>query len=76
MTRRTSRISHDEVRRMIKAVSASGLSVGRVDFNGDVVSVVIGDGTVPAFITDDSVENIQNMDDYKAWRDRSRARKD
>ena len=43
MTRRAARISHDEVKRMVKAVQGCGLSVARVSFDGARVEVIIGD---------------------------------
>lgn len=42
MTRRTARITHDEVTRMVKAVRDLGLPIGRVVFDGSALSVVIG----------------------------------
>lgn len=42
MTRRTARITHDEVTRMVKAVRDLGLPIGRVVFDGASLSVVIG----------------------------------
>lgn len=42
MSRRTCRVSHDEVRRMVRAVQSCGLSVGRIVFDGASISVVIG----------------------------------
>lgn len=78
MTRRAARITHDEVRRMVKAVRSCGLSVGRIDFDGERLSVVIGGEigeTEPNSIdTPPNPETVQSLDEYKAWRDRSRAR--
>lgn len=42
MTRRAARITHDEVTRMVKAVRDLGLPIGRVIFDGQALSVVIG----------------------------------
>ncbi|TIO15574.1 MAG: hypothetical protein E5X86_19575 [Mesorhizobium sp.] len=42
MTRRLARITHDEVTRMVKAIRDLGLPIGRVIFDGDALSVVIG----------------------------------
>lgn len=44
MSRRASRITQDEVARMIRAVQSCGLSIGGVTFNGDRVDVVIDNG--------------------------------
>lgn len=78
MSRRTCRVSHDEVRRMVKAVQACGLAVGKVIFDGSTVSVVIsGDiGQRRAAGIDDELnpETVQSLDEYKLWRDRERAR--
>lgn len=41
VTRKAARITHDEVRRMVKAVQSCGLPVGQIVFNGDEVRVVI-----------------------------------
>lgn len=77
MPRRTSRISHDEVRRMVKAVQSCGLAIGKVVFDGHAISVVIsGDnGDVAHANLDPSVEpeNCSSLDEYRAWRDRERA---
>lgn len=40
--RRAARITHDEVTRMVKAVRDLGLPIGKVVFDGNSVSVVIG----------------------------------
>lgn len=40
--RRAAKITHDEVTRMLKAVRDLGLPIGRVVFDGNSVSVVIG----------------------------------
>lgn len=42
MTRRAARITHDELRRMIKAATESGLPIARIVFNGQDLSLVIG----------------------------------
>lgn len=42
MSRRAARITHDEVCRMVKAVSSCGLPIGRVVFDGATLSVEIG----------------------------------
>lgn len=42
MTRRAARITHDELRRMIKAAKESGLPIARIVFNGEELSLVIG----------------------------------
>jgi hypothetical protein len=42
VSRRAARITHDEVTRMVKAVRDLGLPIGRVIFDGESVSVVIG----------------------------------
>lgn len=59
MTRRTARITHDEVCRMVKAVSSCGLTIGRVVFDGSTLSVVIsgdsGDIPTPANGQDEKV---------------------
>lgn len=41
MTRRMARITHDEVTRMVKAIRDLGLPIGRVEFDGSSISVVI-----------------------------------
>ncbi len=46
MGRRAARITHDEVCRVVKAVRSSGLSIGRVVFDGHSVSVEIGGDSV------------------------------
>lgn len=46
MSRRAARITHDEVRRMVKAVRDCGLSIGRVSFDGDRIDIVIGSGEI------------------------------
>lgn len=78
MTRRTARIHHDEVARMIKAVNACGLTVGRVVFDGETISVVIGGEGIGASTnkidSDLKPETVQSLDEYKTWRDRERAR--
>lgn len=77
MSRRASRVSHDEVRRMVKAVQSCGLAIGKVVFDGSAVSVVIsGDnGEYPATNVDAALdpENVQSLDEYKVWRERNRA---
>lgn len=76
MSRRTCRISHDEVRRMVKAVQSCGLAVGRVIFDGSTVSVVIGgdSGDMTGANVDAATEpeNCSSLDEYRAWRDRQR----
>jgi hypothetical protein len=42
VSRRAARITHDEVTRVVKAVRDLGLPIGRVIFDGNSVSVVIG----------------------------------
>jgi hypothetical protein len=77
MSRRTCRISHDEVRRMVKAVQSCGLAVGKVVFDGETVSVVIsGDSeeTASQFIDRISQpEDCSDLDEYRTWRDQERA---
>lgn len=46
MGRRAARITHDEVCRVVKGVRSSGLSIGRVVFDGYTVSVEIGGDSV------------------------------
>ena len=52
MSRRMARVTHDEITRMVKAVQDRGLSIGRVEYDGDLnrLAVVIsGDsGEKPA----------------------------
>lgn len=43
MPRRTARIGQDEVRRMVKAVQDCGLPIARVVFDGETVSVIVGE---------------------------------
>ncbi len=43
MGRRAAKITHDEVTRLVKAVTACGLPVQRVVFDGERVDVVIGE---------------------------------
>lgn len=78
MPRRTSRISHDEVRRMVKAVQSCGLAIGKVVFDGHAISVVIGgdNGEVCAASIDSikEPEDCSTIEEYEAWRDRERAR--
>ncbi len=58
MTRRASRITHDEVARMVRAVRSCGLSVGRVSFDGEKVDVIIADnGDEPARPIDDAPQS-------------------
>lgn len=77
MSRRQCRVSHDEVRRMVKAVQSCGLAVGKVIFDGDTVSVVIGgDNGERADQSVDAVNdpaNCSSLDEYREWRDRQRA---
>ncbi len=77
MPRRTSRISHDEVRRMVKAVQSCGLVVGKVVFDGIAISIVIGgdSGDIEGAAVDDAIEpeNCSSFDEYRAWRDKERA---
>lgn len=77
MPRRTSRISHDEVRRLVKAVQSCGLAVGKVVFDGIAISIVIGgdNGDIAAASVDAAIEpeNCSSIDEYRAWRDRERA---
>lgn len=76
MTRRASRISHDEVCRMVKAVQKCGLHVGQVVFNGDEVRVVIGgdigEKAPPMVDEGDRSGNFDDLEDYLAWRDKER----
>jgi len=46
MTRRAARITHDEVSRLLKAAKASGFPVGRIEYDGRSVSLVISVDTV------------------------------
>lgn len=77
MARRASRISHDEVRRMVKAIQSCGLAVGKVVFDGITISVVIGgdNGDIAPAAIDAATEpeNCSSIDEYRAWRDRERA---
>ena len=41
MARRTARITHDEVMRMVKAVRDLGLPIGKVTYDGQRIEVVI-----------------------------------
>lgn len=43
MARRAAKITHDELTRMIKAVTACKLPVRMVTFDGDRVDVIIGE---------------------------------
>jgi hypothetical protein len=74
MTRRLSTVSQDDVRRAVKAAQACGLEVSGVEIEGTRIRILVGkekldlDETLP--------ENVHSLDEYKAWRDRSRARGD
>ncbi|EKF40019.1 hypothetical protein NA8A_23008 [Nitratireductor indicus C115] len=56
MGRRHARITHDEVCRLIKGVKAAGLDIRRVEFDGEQISVFVGDhqSTVSSRQRDDS----------------------
>lgn len=74
MSRRAARITHDEVCRMVKAMQSCGLQIGRVDFNGELLSVVVGNESFAVdMAAPPNPETVQSLDEYKAWRDRSRA---
>lgn len=77
MTRALSRVRHDEVVRMVKAVQRCGLNVGEVVFDGARVRVIIGNsGEVPPPSIDNAAqpENFDTLEEYTAWRERERAR--
>lgn len=78
MTRRAARITHDEVRRAVKAVQACGLTVGSVEIVGDRVRVHVNNGDISSIPIDPSgePETVHSLDEYKAWRERSRDRGD
>lgn len=80
MARRAARINRDEVSRMIKAVIGCGLTVGRVTFDGEKVSIVIGgdigENRTPAIDGGFDLETVQDFDGYKSWRDRIHAHED
>ena len=76
MARRLSRISHGEVRRMVKAVESCALSVGKIVFDGTSISVVIsgdsGETSAPRVDAMIEPENCSSLDEYRAWRDKQR----
>lgn len=74
MTRRASRVTHDEVRRMVKAVQSCGLPVGRIEFDGERLAVIVGEGLIETPpVAPVKLEAIESLDEYKAWRERQRA---
>lgn len=78
MTRRLARITHDEVRRAVKAVQACGLEVGGVEIDGSKIRVLVGkdSGEKPAEELDTIAEpeTVQSLAEWQAWREKDRAR--
>jgi hypothetical protein len=67
MSRRLARITHSEVKRLIKAVMSSGLTVQRVTFDGERIDVIVGGkplDTKPAR----GPRSFETLEDYEAWR--------
>jgi hypothetical protein len=61
---------------MVKAVQSCGLAVGKIVFDGNTVSVVIGGdiGLATQNVIDEPVdpENCSSLEEYRTWRNRQR----
>lgn len=73
MARTLARITHDEVARMLKAAKSAGLTIAQIVYNGETVRLIVdsGDDASPAI---DTSGVPQSLAEYKARRDRDRAR--
>lgn len=69
MTRSAANFSQDEIARIIRAVKGVGLRINRVALDKGRVEIIVGDGEAVAEVTPD---NLESLDEYKAWRDRKR----
>lgn len=69
MTRSAANFSQDEIARIIRAVKGAGLPINRVALDKGRVEIIVGDGEAVAEVTPD---NLESLDEYKAWRDRKR----
>lgn len=65
MSRPVSRISHDEVARMVKAVRSAGMSIARVSFDGAKVDVIIGESGERPKIAVDAEKKGENLREPK-----------
>lgn len=77
MPRRTSRISQDEVRRLIKATLACGLEIRKIAFDGQSIVIETGDRSSAESngkYDPDDPETFETLDQYRDWRDRQRSR--
>lgn len=77
MTRATAKVRHDDVARLLKAIQTRGLPINEVMFDGENVRVITGDSghkLAPRVDAGSQPENFQSLDEYRAWRERERAR--
>ncbi|UUP19477.1 hypothetical protein NTH_03980 [Nitratireductor thuwali] len=69
MTRRAARITHDEVRRLIKAVLSAGLPIERVCFDGERVEVFTSEAK--SICHENDRAEFETLQEYLCWRDRN-----